>query len=134
MNKYNDSNHINFAEIARKDNVKNSNNVMPLNERFSYIKKKLKLNATDVTRNRHRKLRLESANIAIPVEPASKKVEEYLTKNMVPDEYKIGQLTVLQEFIKPIIKRGILVKDTVTNSGRKMRYPDIIKDLLLQYQ
>ena len=53
---------------------------------------------------------------------------------MVPDEYKIGQLTVLQEFIKPIIKRGILVKDTVTNSGRKMRYPDIIKDLLLQYQ
>ena len=39
MNKYNDSNHINFAEIARKDNVKNSNNVMPLNERFSNIKK-----------------------------------------------------------------------------------------------
>ena len=134
MNKYNDSNHINFAEIARKDNVKNSNNVMPLNERFSYIKKKLKLNATDITRNRHRKLRLESANIAIPVEPASKKVEEYLTKNMVPDEYKIGQLTVLQECIKPIIKRGILVTDTVTNSGRKMPYSDIIKELLLQYQ
>lgn len=68
------------------------------------------------------------------MEPASKKVEEYLTKNMVPDENKIGQLTVWQEFIKPIIKRGILVKDTVINSGRKMPYPDIIKDLLLQYQ